>query len=195
MARRGITLLEAMTTCAVITVLTALAVDSWTAAIARARASDAVTGVYGQLLTARKLARTANQPVRLAMVVDGGVAQARWERLPCDNEVFGIGCPSAGCATTDMCGTGSCPCRESGAWMTVPATVDLSSWAGLCFRGGTGQAVPRVAGVGDCLAAPPAGVLTLRAAIAHQDDRQLLLEPLSGQPRLLSCGAGDAGCN
>ncbi|HUM10611.1 MAG TPA: prepilin-type N-terminal cleavage/methylation domain-containing protein [Myxococcaceae bacterium] len=195
MARRGFTLLEAMTVVAVVAVLTALAVQSWNAAIARARANDAVTGVYGQLLAARKIARTHNQPVRLGMVLDGGVALARWERLPCDNEVFGLGCPSAGCATTDLCGSGSCPCRETGAWVSVPATVDLSAWAGLCFRGGTGQAVPRVAGVGDCLAPPPAGALSLRAGIAHQDDQQLYLEPLNGQPRLLACGAGDAGCH
>ncbi len=194
MTRRGFTLLEAMTTCAVIAVLVALAVQSWDGAIARARANDAVSGVYGQLLAARKLARTHNQPVRLTMVVDGGVAQARWERLPCDNEVFGLGCPSAGCATTTLCGTSGCPCRETGEWLTLPATVDLSAWAGLCFRAGTGQAVPRVSGVGDCLAPAQAGVLSLRAGIAHQDDRALLLEPLSGQPRLLSCGAGDAGC-
>jgi prepilin-type N-terminal cleavage/methylation domain-containing protein len=195
MARRGFTLLEAMTTCAIIGVLTALAVNSWSGAIARARANDAVTGVYGQLLTARKIARTHNQPVRLAMVNDGGVTIARWERLPCDNEVFGIGCPSAGCASTSACGTGSCPCREAGGWVTLPASVDLSAWAGLCFRGGTGQAIPRDAGVGDCLGSVPVGALTLRAGIAHQDDQQLLLEPLSGQPRLLACAAADAGCH
>ena len=94
MVRRGFTLLEAMTVCAIVTILTALAVQSWDRAVVKARANDAVSGVYGQLLTARKIARTHNQPVRLAMVVDGGVTSARWERLPCDNEVFGIGCPS-----------------------------------------------------------------------------------------------------
>jgi prepilin-type N-terminal cleavage/methylation domain-containing protein len=193
MARRGFTLLEAMTTCAVVAILTALAVNSWSSAITRARSSDAVMSVYGQLLAARKIAKTHNQPVRLAVMIDGGVATTRWERLPCDNEAFGVGCPSAGCATTDACGTGSCPCRDTGTWVTVPSTVDLSSWAGLCFRGGTGQAVPRVAGVGDCLAPPPIGAVSLRVAIAHQDDQQLMLEPLSGQPRLLSC-SGDAGC-
>lgn len=195
MARRGFTLLEAMTTCAIIGVLTALAVNSWSSAIARARNNDAVTGVYGQLLTARKIARTHNQPVRLAMVTDGGVTIARWERLPCDNETFGIGCPSAGCSTTTACGGGGCPCRETGDWLTLPLAVDLSAWAGLCFRGGTGQAVPRDAGVGDCTGPAPAGALTLRAGIAHQDDQQLLLEPLSGQPRLLACAAADAGCH
>jgi len=195
MTRRGFTLLEAMTTCAVIAVLTALAMQSWDGAIARARSSDAVMGVYGQLLAGRKIARTHNQPVRLAMVVDGGVTLARWERLPCDNEVFGLGCPSAGCATTSACGDGSCPCRDTGQWVALPSTVDLSAWAGLCFRGGTGQAVPRVAGVGDCLGPPPAGTLTLRAGLAHQDDQQLLLEAVSGQPKLLSCSAADAGCN
>lgn len=195
MTRRGFTLLEAMTTCAIIAVLAALAMESWDSAIARARANDAVMGVYGQLLAARKIARTHNQPVRLAMVPDGGVTLARWERLPCDNEVFGLGCPSAACATTAACGSGSCPCRDTGDWVVLPSTVDLSAWADLCFRGGTGQAVPRVAGVGDCLAPPPAGALGLRAGIAHQNDQQLLLEPLSGQPRLLSCSTGDAGCN
>jgi prepilin-type N-terminal cleavage/methylation domain-containing protein len=195
MARRGFTLLEAMATCAIIGIMTALAVNSWSAAIVRARATDAVTGVYGQLLTARKIARTHNQPVRLAMVSDGGVTIARWERLPCDNEVFGIGCPSAGCATTSACGDGSCPCRESGAWVSLPGTVDLSAWAGLCFRGGTGQAVPRDAGVGDCTGPVPAGAVTLRAGIVNQVDQQLLLEPLSGQPKLLICAAADAGCH
>jgi len=194
MARRGFTLLEAMTVCAIVTILTALAVQSWDRAVVKARANDAVSGVYGQLLTARKIARTHNQPVRLAMVVDGGVTSARWERLPCDNEVFGIGCPSSSCASTTTCGGAGCPCRESGEWLALPATVDLSSWAGLCFRGGTGQAIPRVSGVGDCTGAVPAGVLTLRADIAYQEPQQLLLEPLSGQPRLLSCGEGDAGC-
>src|SRR5262249_584643 len=109
-ARRGFTLLEAMTVCAIITILSALAVPSWDRGNGKAKANDAVTGVYGQLLTARKIARTHNQPVRLAMVNDGGVTTARWERLPCDNEVFGIGCPSADCGTSTSCG-GSCPCR------------------------------------------------------------------------------------
>jgi prepilin-type N-terminal cleavage/methylation domain-containing protein len=194
MVRRGFTLLEAMTVCAIIAVLAALAVQNWNQAITRARANDAVTGVYGQLLTARKIARTHNQPVRLAMVTDGGVTTARWERLPCDNEVFGIGCPSAACGTADACG-GGCPCRDTGPWIALPTTVDLSSWAGLCFRGGTGQAVPRVSGVADCTGPVPAGALTLNAGLAHQDPQQLLLEPLSGQPRLLSCGTGDAGCH
>ena len=195
MARRGFTLLEAMTVCAIVTILTALAVQSWDRAVVKARANDAVSGVYGQLLTARKIARTHNQPVRLAMVIDGGVTSARWERLPCDNEVFGIGCPSGGCASTNSCGVSGCPCRESGQWIALPGTVDLSDWAGLCFRGGTGQAVPRAAGVGDCTGPVPAGVLTLRAGIAYQEPQQLLLEPLSGQPRLLACGEGDAGCH
>lgn len=194
MRRRGVTLLEAMTTCAVLAVLVALAVNSWQGAITTARANDAVVGVYGQVLAARKIARTHNQPVRLALLTDGGTAVARWERLPCDNEAFGVGCPSAGCAASASCGSGGCPCGETGDWVRVPGTVDLSSWAGLCFRGGSGQAVPRVAGVGDCLAPAPAGVVTLRAGIAHQNDQQLLLEPVSGQPRLLVCGAGDAGC-
>jgi hypothetical protein len=192
--RRGFTALEAMTVCAIVGILTALAVQSWDRAVARARASDAVTGVYGQLLTARKIARTHNQPVRLAMVTDGGVASARWERLPCDNEVFGIGCPSASCSSSTSCG-GSCPCRDTGPWIAMPATVDLSAWAGLCFLGGSGQAIPRVSGVGDCTGPVPAGALTLRAGISYQEPQQLLLEPLSGQPKLLSCGEGDAGCH
>ncbi|HET9158675.1 MAG TPA: hypothetical protein VFN91_18515 [Myxococcaceae bacterium] len=194
MLRRGFTALEAMTVCAIVGILTALAVHSWTATIARARANDAVSGVYGQILTARKIARTHNQPVRLAMVTDGGVISARWERLPCDNEVFGIGCPSSACATSNACG-GSCPCRDTGPWVALPATVDLSAWAGLCFRGGSGQAIPRVNGVGDCTGPVPAGGLTLQAGISSQPPQQLLLEPLSGQPKLLSCGTGDAGCH
>ena len=194
-SRRGFTLLEAMTTCAVIAVLAALAVHSWDSAVQRAKANDAVLGAYGQLLTARKVARTHNQPVRLAYVVDAGFAQARWERLPCDNETFGLGCPSAGCATTGSCGPGGCPCRDTGDWIVVPSTVDLSTWAGLCFRGGSGQAVPRVSGVGDCTAPVPPGVVSLRVGIAHQDDEQLIFEPVSGQPKLLVCGSGDAGCN
>jgi len=194
MVRRGFTLLEAMAVCAIVGILTALAVQSWDRAVVKARANDAMSSVYGQLLTARKIARTHNQPVRLAMVVDGGVTSARWERLPCDNEVFGIGCPSASCAATSTCGTSGCPCRESGEWISLPGTVDLSTWAGLCFRGGTGQAVPRTAGVGDCTGPVPAAVLMLRADLAYQEPHQLMLEPLSGQPRLLSCGEGDAGC-
>jgi prepilin-type N-terminal cleavage/methylation domain-containing protein len=195
MARRGFTLLEAMTVCAIIAILSTLAVQSWDRAVVMARANDAVSGVYGQLLTARKIARTHNQPVRLAMVAAGGVTSVRWERLPCDNEVFGIGCPSASCAAATSCGTSGCPCRESGEWIALPATVDLSAWAGLCFLGGTGQAIPRTAGVGDCTGPVPAGVLTLRAGISYQEPQQLLLEPLSGQPKLLSCGEGDAGCH
>jgi type II secretory pathway pseudopilin PulG len=190
---RGITLLEAMTVCAVIGILTALAVDSWTSAVQRARADDAVLGVYGQLLSARKVARTHNQPVRLAVLVDGGTTQARWERLPCDNEAFGVGCPSASCGTTNSCG-GSCPCRDTGAWVNVPATVDLSRWAGLCFLGGTGQAIPRVSGTGDCLSPAPGGQVLLRATVAHESDRMLLLESVSGQPRLQTCAAADGGC-
>jgi len=61
--------------------------------------------------------------------------------------------------------------------------------------GGTGHAIPREAGVDDCPGAVPVGALTLRAGIAHQDDQQLLLEPPSGQPRLLACAAADAGCH
>jgi type II secretory pathway pseudopilin PulG len=187
------TILEAMTVCAVIAILAALAVNSWTAAVQRARSEDAVLSVYGQLLSARKLARTHNQPVRLAVQVDGGTAQARWERLPCDNEAFGVGCPTASCATTNACG-GSCPCRDTGTWVNVPATVDLSSWAGLCFLGGTGQAIPRVSGTGDCLSPAPPGQVLLRATVAHQPDRMLLLEAVSGQPRLMNCTAADGGC-
>ena len=190
---RGMTLLEAMTACAVIAILAALAANSWSGALQRARSNDAVLGVYGQLLSARKVARTHNQPVRLALVTDGGVFQARWERLPCDNETFGLGCPSAGCGSTGACG-GSCPCGDTGDWVNVPATVDLSSWAGLCFLGGTGQAVPRVSGTGDCLSPAPPGQVLLRATVAHDSDRMLLLEPVSGQPRLLSCEGTDAGC-
>jgi len=193
MLRRGFTALEVMTVCAILGILAALAVNSWNGAIGRAKANDAVTGVYGQVLTARKIARTHNQPVRLAMVTDGGVTSARWERLPCDNEVFGIGCPSAACSTSGSCG-GSCPCRDTGAWISLPATVDLSAWAGLCFRGGSGQAIPRVGGAGDCTGPVPPGVLTLTASISSQPPQQLLLEPLNGQPKLLSCGDGDAGC-
>lgn len=192
-AARGMTLLEAMTVCAVFAILTALAVNSWTGAVQRARADDAVIGVYGQLLSARKVARTHNQPVRLAVLVDGGTAQARWERLPCDNEAFGLGCPSANCSTTDSCG-GSCACGDTGAWVNLPASVDLSSWAGLCFLGGTGQAIPRVSGTGDCLSPATGGQVLLRAKVAHQTDRLLLLEAVSGQPRLLNCTAADGGC-
>jgi prepilin-type N-terminal cleavage/methylation domain-containing protein len=191
---RGFTFLEAMTTVAVVGILSALAVNAWVAANQRARANDAVTTVYGQLLGARKLARTHNQPVRLALLVDGGTALARWERLPCDNENFGVGCPSASCATTTACG-GSCPCRDTGTWINVPATVDLSTWGGLCFLGGTGQAIPRVSGTGDCLSPPPPGQLLLRATVAHSPDRMLLLEPVSGQPRLLACTGADGGCS
>jgi len=192
--RRGFTFLEAMTTVAVLSILAALAVDSWVNAVSRARANDAVTGVYGQLLGARKIARTHNQPVRLALLLDAGTVQARWERLPCDNENFGVGCPSASCATSSSCG-GSCPCRDTGNWLTVPTTVDLSAWAGLCFLGGTGQAIPRVSGTGDCLAPPPAGQLLLRATVWGEPDRMLLLEPVSGQPRLLTCTGADGGCS
>lgn len=193
--RHGFTILEAMTACAVVAILTALAVNSWQFAITRARNNDAVMGVYGQLLSARKIARAHNQPVRLAYQTDAGPnPQVRWERLPCDNQTFGIGCPSAACATTTMCGAGGCPCVESGQWLSVPSTVDLSSWAGLCFQGGTGQAIPRVVGVGDCTAASPPGIITLSAAIHGQGNQQLQLEPVTGQPRLLVCSSADAGC-
>ena len=117
-----------------------------------------------------------------------------WERLPCDNENFGVGCPSASCATSSSCG-GSCPCRDTGNWLTVPTTVDLSAWAGLCFLGGTGQAIPRVSGTGDCLAPAPPGQLLLRATVWGEPDRMLLLEPVSGQPRLLTCTGADGGCS
>jgi prepilin-type N-terminal cleavage/methylation domain-containing protein len=192
---RGITLLEVMTVCAVIGILTALAVDSWQGSINRARSDDAVTGVYGQLLVARKLARTHNQPVRLAVLTDGGVTTARWERLPCDNETFGMGCPSAGCTTTEACGAGSCPCRDTGNWMAIPSTVDMTPWGGLCFLGGTGQAIPRIAGTGDCLGPSPNGPVSLKVSAAHTLDRWLVLEPVSGQPRLMNCDPNaDAGC-
>jgi len=194
MVRRGFTLLEAMATCAVVTVITALAVNSFQAATTRARNNDGVMGVYGQLLAARKVARAHNQPVRLALQTDAGTPQARWERMPCDNQTFGIGCPSAGCATTSMCGGGGCPCVETGQWVSVPTGVNLSAWAGLCFQGGTGQAIPRVAGVGDCLGTPPPGIITLSATIQGQGDQELQLEPVTGQPKLLVCAAGDAGC-
>jgi prepilin-type N-terminal cleavage/methylation domain-containing protein len=192
---RGVTLLEVMITCVVIGILGALAVDGFQGSIARARSDDAVTGVYGQLLAARKLARSTNQPVRLAMLTDGGSSSARWERMPCDNEAFGLGCPSAGCTNSTVCGGGGCPCGDTGAWIPIPAAVDLTTWAGLCFMGGSGQAVPRTAGVGDCLSAAPSGPVVLHAPVAHQLDRWLLLEPVSGQPRLMTCNpAADGGC-
>ncbi len=195
MLRRGFTLLEAMTVCAILGIVTALAVNSFQSAITQARNNDGVMGVYGQLLTARKVARAHNQPVRLVFLTDAGTPQARWERLPCDNQTFGIGCPSAGCAATAGCGTGSCPCGDMGPSIPLPAGVDLSTWAGLCFQGGTGQAVPRVAGTGDCLGPVPPGLLSLRAGVAHQPDQLLQLEPMTGQPRLLVCSSADAGCH
>ncbi|MGZ6099397.1 MAG: pilus assembly FimT family protein, partial [Myxococcaceae bacterium] len=63
MSRRGFTLLEAMTVCAILGIVTALAVNSFQSAITQARNNDGVLGVYGQLLTARKVARAHNQPV------------------------------------------------------------------------------------------------------------------------------------
>jgi len=195
MRKRGFTLLEAMTVCAVVGILTALAVDSWQSSITRARNNDAVLGVYGQLLAARKVARAHNQPVRLVFLTDAGSPQVRWERLPCDNQTFGIGCPSSGCAPTAGCGEGGCPCGDVGPKVPIPAQVDLSSWSGLCFQGGTGQAVPRAAGTGDCLGPVPPGLLTLRAGVAHEPDQFLQLEPMTGQPRLLVCGAADGGCH
>jgi len=195
MARRGFTLMEAMTTVAIIAVLTALALNSWDGAITKAKNNDSVMGVYGQLLAARKVARAHNQPVRLVILVDAGTPQARWERLPCDNQTFGIGCPSAACAAVAGCGSGGCPCVETGPSIPIQGGVDLSAWAGLCFQGGTGQAIPRAVGAGDCLGPVPAGIITLRAGIHDQPDDMLQLEPMTGQPRLLVCRQGDAGCN
>ena len=86
-----------------------------------------------------------------------------------------------------------CPCRESGQWLALTRHGGPERLGRLCFRGGTGQAVPRAAGVGDCTGRVPAGVLRLRAGIAYQEPQQLLLEPLSGQPRVMACGEGDAG--
>ena len=194
MSRRGFTLLEAMTVCAIVAILTALAVDSFQSAITQARNNDGVLSVYGQLLAARKVARAHNQPVRLVFLTDAGTPQARWERLPCDNQTFGIGCPAAACSATAGCGTSGCPCGDMGPSIPLAPGVDLSSWNGLCFQGGTGQAVPRAPGSGDCLGPVPPGLLSLRAGVAHQPDQFLQLEPMTGQPRLLVCGAADAGC-
>ena len=120
MLRRGFTLLEAMTVCAILGIVTALAVNSFQSAITQARNNDGVLGVYGQLLTARKVARAHNQPVRLVFLTDAGTPQARWERLPCDNQTFGIGCPSADCAVTAGCGTSGCPCGDMGPSIPLP---------------------------------------------------------------------------
>ncbi|HVP59489.1 MAG TPA: prepilin-type N-terminal cleavage/methylation domain-containing protein [Myxococcaceae bacterium] len=195
MEKRGFTLLEAMTTCAVVAILTGLAVNSWQSAIRQARNNDGVMAVYGQLLAARKEARAHNQPVRLVLLTDAGTPLARWEQLPCDNQTFGLGCPSVACATTTGCGVSGCPCVDTGAWIAVPPTVDLTAWAGLCFQGGTGQAVPRATGVGDCLGPVPGGIVSLRASIHDQPDQLLQLEPVTGQPRLLACDGVDAGCH
>ena len=81
MHRRGFTLLEAMTACAIVGILTTLAVTSWQSAVTQARNNDGVMGVYGQMLAARKVARAHNQPVRLVFLTDAGTPLARWERL------------------------------------------------------------------------------------------------------------------
>ena len=88
------TLLEAMTVCAIVTILAALAVPSWDRAVIEARANDAVS----RRPRTDSSPRPEDRPGRDQSVPagDGGRRRSDLGALgepPCDNEVFGVAAP------------------------------------------------------------------------------------------------------
>ncbi|MGV3621729.1 MAG: pilus assembly FimT family protein [Archangium sp.] len=183
MKRHGFTLLEMMVAVAVIGILASLSMYGLSRMTLNARRSGAIREVFMLVQEARSEARGRNQPVRLEVTPgQNGASDVRWGRLPC-GDVWGRNCPSTACINASACGTGGCTCDRRSTQVSVPAGVTMTNVAGLCFLGSSSQ--PREA---KC---EPSGVARtlLRFDIESLTTPYLIvLEPLSGTPRLIDCG-------
>jgi prepilin-type N-terminal cleavage/methylation domain-containing protein len=181
MNRRGMTLLELMTTVAVVGVMASMSMVGFDRLMRQQRQVSGIRDVASLVLEARSEARARNQAVRIDVNVTTAGNVVQWGRLPC-GDAWGRNCPSTACTSTTTCG-GSCVCEQRSLPITIPSGVVVTGLAGLCFVGSTGA--PRGASCQQSAAA----VSTVRFDLPNQPDPYLLvIEPLSGSSRLVDCG-------
>lgn len=183
MKRRGFTMLEMMIVVAIIGIMASVSMWGLSRLSINTRRSSAIREVFMLVQEARTEARGRNQPVRLEVTSGAnGASDVRWGRLPC-GDVWGRNCPSTACASATACGLGGCTCDRRSTQVSVPAGVTMTNVAGLCFTGSA--SLPRAA---NCDAAGVARSV-LRFDIEQTNTPFLIvLEPLSGTPRLIDCG-------
>jgi prepilin-type N-terminal cleavage/methylation domain-containing protein len=206
-AHRGLSLLELMAAVAILGIMTTLAVTGLQGMQRNQRVSNAQRSILLEVQEARQQARRSGQPVRLTFtttVQDGQTVPAlRWEQLDCTSATdWGQVCPIAACKTS-ACGSGGCTCSLRGTPVPIPAQLDASSLAGLCWLPGRDMIqVVAPAGTTTCDAANPTptpGSLKLRKGDGtgtYQPDRVLSLNALTGALRMVDCDAQptEPGC-
>lgn len=205
-SHRGMTLLELMAAVTILGILMALAIPSLQGVVNTRRISGAQRAIHLQTLEARQQARRTRQPVRLSLVTasdeNGRQGPAlRWEQLDCAaGDTWGAQCPINACLT-NACGTGGCTCTVTGPPVPVPANMDASSLAGLCFLGGESGTVVAASGTTTCSAtnpAPATGALKLRSntGSGYKVDQVFVVNALTRSLKVVECynHAGQDGC-